>query len=289
MIKLNGYVVEQGRFPDGTLALNVDVKKFAFNFKNCITWLYDGDYELFTIMSLVDILKRTNRLAERILVMPYLPNARMDRIKSNDENFSLKVFANWLNSLEFDSVIVENVHSNVSTALINNIKDCLPEDDIKNIAKKYNFDVIFFPDEGACKRYKDMKAIKELGLPIEDEVEDEDTEEIKKIDLPIAFGIKNRDWKTGEILGLDVVGADVKDKKVLIIDDICSKGFTFYYSGQKLRELGAKDIRLYITHCEDNIQNGEILKTDVISKVYTTDTICHIKDEKIEFVRKNRE
>ena len=270
MIKLNGHIIEQGRFPDGTLALNVDVEKFAYNFRNCITWLYDGDYELFTIMSLVDILKRINRLAERILVMPYLPNARMDRIKSNDENFSLKVFANWLNGLEFDSVIVENVHSNVSTALINNIKDCLPEGDIKNIAKKYNFDVIFFPDEGACKRYKDMKVIKELGLPI-------------------AFGIKNRDWKTGEILGLDVVGADVKDKNVLIIDDICSKGFTFYYSGQKLRELGAKDIRLYITHCEDNIQNGEILKTDVISKVYTTDTICHIKDKKIEFVRKNRE
>ena len=29
MIKLNGYVVEQGRFPDGTLALNVDVKTFG--------------------------------------------------------------------------------------------------------------------------------------------------------------------------------------------------------------------------------------------------------------------
>ena len=27
MIKLNGYVIEQGRFPDGTLSINVDVKK----------------------------------------------------------------------------------------------------------------------------------------------------------------------------------------------------------------------------------------------------------------------
>ena len=56
-------------------------------------------------------------------------------------------------------------------------------------------------------------------------------------------------------------------------------------SGKKLKELGASDVRLYITHCEDNIKNGEILKTDVISKVYTTDSICHIEDEKIEFVR----
>ena len=154
MIKLNGYIVEQGRFPDGTLSINVDVKKLAFNFKNCITWLYDGDYELFTIMSLVDILKRTNRLAERILVMPYLPNARMDRIKSNDENFSLKVFANWLNGLEFDRVVVENVHSNVSTALINNIKDCLPEGDIKNIFKKYNFDFLTLHYDSDEKKLK---------------------------------------------------------------------------------------------------------------------------------------
>ena len=113
-------------------------------------------------------------------------------------------------------------------------------------------------------------------------------EAIKMLGRPIAFGIKNRDWKTGEILGLDAMGADVKGKKVLIIDDICSKGFTFYYAGQKLRDLGASDVKLYITHCEDNIQNGEILKTDVISKVYTTDSICHIEDEKIEFIRKFR-
>ena len=193
----------------------------------------------------------------------------MDRIKSDKENFALKVFANWLNSLGFDKVFVENAHSNVSNALINNIVEDLPNGDIEYITSQYEFDVIFFPDEGACKRYKDMEVIKNLGLPI-------------------AFGIKNRDWKTGEILGLDVMGADVKDKRVLIIDDICSKGFTFYFSGEKLRDLGASDVRLYITHCEDTIQNGKILNTDVISKVYTTDTICHISDEKIEFVRKFR-
>ena len=108
---------------------------------------------------------------------------------------------------------------------------------------------------------------------------------IKKLELPIAFGIKNRDWKTGEILGLAVMGADVSGKNVLIVDDICSKGFTFYYAGQQLIEHGAKDVRLYVTHCEDNIQNGEVLKTDVISKVYTTDSICHIENEKIEFIK----
>jgi ribose-phosphate pyrophosphokinase len=269
MIKLNGHVVEQNRFPDGTLALKeMNFSLLSDNFVNWIDWMYDGDEEMFTIMSLVDIIRR-NSQGRIYLKMPYLPNARMDRIKTDTENFALKVFANWINGLGFDRIFVENVHSNVSNALVNNIVDSLPDDDIKTIAKDYDFDVIFFPDEGACKRYKDMDVIKELGLPI-------------------AFGIKNRDWKTGEILNLDVMGADVKDKKVLIIDDICSKGFTFYYSGMKLRELGASDVRLYVTHCEDTIRGGKILDTDVVSKVYTTDSICHYDGDKIEFVRKFR-
>lgn len=269
MIKLNGKVIEQNRFPDGTLALKeMDGDLLSDNFVNWIDWLYDGDEEMFTIMSLVDLIRR-NSQGRIYLKMPYLPNARMDRIKTDTENFALKVFANWINGLGFDRIFVENVHSNVSNALVNNIVDSLPDDDIKTITKDYDFDVIFFPDEGACKRYKDMDVIKELGLPI-------------------AFGIKNRDWKTGEILDLDVKGADVKDKKVLIIDDICSKGFTFYYSGMKLRELGASDVRLYVTHCEDTIRGGKILDTDVVSKVYTTDSICHYDGDKIEFVRKFR-
>ena len=266
MITLNGVVIKQGRFPDGTLNLNDNV--FDFGEGNLISWFYDGDDEMFTIMSLVDILKR-HKCNKINLYMPYLPNARMDRIKSDNENFALKVFANWINSLGFNKVYVENVHSNVSNALIDNIVDGLPDVDIETIEGLYKFDVIFFPDEGACKRYKDMDIIKRLNLPI-------------------AFGIKNRDWKTGEIIGLTVMGADVSGKKVLIVDDICSKGFTFYYSGEQLREHGAKDVRLYVTHCEDNIKNGKLLNTDIISKIYTTDSICHIDDEKIEFVTKFR-
>ena len=269
MIKLNGYVVEQNRFPDGTLALKeINGDLLSDNFANWIDWMYDGDEEMFTIMSLVDIIRRNSK-GRIYLKMPYLPNARMDRIKTDTENFALKVFANWINGLGFDRIFVENVHSNVSNALINNIADNLPDGDIETITDDYKFDVIFFPDEGACKRYKDMEVIKNLNLPI-------------------AFGIKNRDWKTGEILNLDVMGADVKDKKVLIIDDISSKGFTFYYSGMKLRELGASDVRLYVTHCEDTIRGGKILDTDVVSKVYTTDSICHYDGDKIEFVRKFR-
>ena len=108
---------------------------------------------------------------------------------------------------------------------------------------------------------------------------------MKRSGLPVTFGIKKRDFKSGKILGLDVVSdTDLTGKKVLIIDDICSAGGTFKYSAMKLKELGAKDVALYVSHCEDNIQNGDLLTTDLVSTIYTTDTILHIKNKKIKVI-----
>ena len=270
MIKVNGSIIDQNRFPDNTLAMVLDPDTYHIRQPwDNIKWLYDNDSEMFTIMSIVDILHR-NGHNNIHLYLPYCPNARMDRIKSVDENFSLKVFTNWLNSLKFTTVHTLNIHSNVSEALIENIHNSLPENDIEIVDRKYRPEVIFFPDEGACKRYSDMRIIKELNLPI-------------------AFGIKKRDWKTGKILDLEVInGSEVYGKKVLIIDDICSAGGTFKFSAIKLLELGAKDVALYVSHCENNIQNGDLLKTDLISKIYTTDTILTISDPKIEIINKYR-
>lgn len=270
MIKINSGKVDVTHFPDGTQCIkfpeDITVSEF-----NTISWFYDSEEELFTLISAVDYINRV--VGDKDLLMlkiPYLPNARMDRIKNQSENFSLKVFANIINSLKFDIVSVYNVHSNVSEALINNIRPQLPEYDVRKSIELYKPDVIFFPDEGACKRYSDLKSVKESGLPV-------------------AFGIKKRDWKTGKILGLDVVtDTDLTDKRVLIVDDICSAGGTFKFSAMKLKEMGAKDVALYVSHCEDNIQNGDLLKTDLISKIYTTDSILHIKHDKIEIIKNFR-
>lgn len=274
MITVNNVKVEVGHFPDGTQSIKFPVDALWSGLNDMpilISWYYDSDEELFTLACVVDWARRS-RGSKRIikLYMPYVPNARMDRIKNPNENFSLKVFANFINSLEFDGVQVYNVHSNVSEALINNIYNEMPNGDVNYCINSYKPDVIFFPDEGACKRYSDLKSVKESGLPV-------------------AFGIKKRDWKSGKILGLDVVSdIDLTGKKVLIVDDICSAGGTFKFSAMKLKELGASDVVLYVSHCEDNIQNGDLLKTDLISKIYTTDSILHIEDSKIEVIRKIR-
>ena len=107
------------------------------------------------------------------------------------------------------------------------------------------------------------------------------------IEIPYTFGIKKRDWKTGQILGLDVAGEvkSIAGKDILIIDDICSRGGTFLHSAKKLKELGANDIYLYVSHCENTILEGELLNGDLIKKVYTTDSIFTKSHEKIEVLK----
>ena len=183
---------------------------------------------------------------------------------------TLKYFAQTINSLHFGKVEVLDPHSDVSAALFNKVHVGSPnrmiEDAVKKIAS--NNLMMFYPDAGSMKRYSSA------------------------VHLPYAFGIKNRDWETGEIKGLDLSGEinQLPGKNILIVDDICSKGGTFYHSAKKLKEVGVNKIYLYVTHCENTVYDGELLKNNgLIEKIYTTDTILtNLESPKIELVERFR-
>lgn len=264
-------------FPDTTKLLKVDIEVGTGDYT--IVWLYDNDEELFQVIAITKHLQAKGFGVN--LRMPYIPNARMDRVKSANEVFTLKYFAQVINWLGFKNVYVANPHSTVSEALIERLTvdfNCVTED-VGNIlyglsATRFAADVIYFPDEGACKRYG----------------------EIIPFDIPKVFGIKKRDWKTGKIMGLDVVGdVDLKGKKVLMVDDICAYGGTFYFSALKLKELGAAEVGCYVTHLENSVldpEKGKLIKgvfqdgTDLIKKIYATNSIFRGTNDKIEIIRK---
>ena len=276
MIFLNGLKMEQGKFPDRTLLMKFN-REFGFN--NVIRWNYESDAEMFALMCLVNHIRDHKEDAYIELVMPYVPNARQDRVKSDEDIFTLKYFCQFINSLKFNKVRVQDVHSNVSLALIDRVCDygimyplhkALTQivfsetGDVMHESRMECYEnlVVFFPDEGAMKRYSS-----------------------EVTEFPITFGIKNRDWKTGQIKGLDLMnGEAVKGKNVLIIDDICSRGGTFYHSAKALKEAGAANIYLYVTHCENTIHEGELLNSDLIKHIYTTDSILTKKHEKITVI-----
>lgn len=254
-------------FPDGTKLLKFDPARDEYT----ITWLYDNDEELFQLIALTKHLK--NKGCKVWLNLPYVPNARMDRVKNREEVFTLKAFADTINWLGFEEVRISNPHSTVSEALFDRVYvdfNCVYQD-VKYILQTSlnKIDVIFFPDEGACKRYSDLLA--PLGLPV-------------------AFGIKKRDWKTGKILGIEIAGYDeLEGKNILMVDDICAYGGTFYYSACALKDKGANDISCYVTHLENSVmdkEKGKLIQGDLIKTIYATNSIFRgVASHKIKIVR----
>ena len=263
MIKINGKPVEIGKFPDGTALIKCDPYKFTATGYAKFSWYYENDAEFLALTYLVKHF-RSLGIKDLYLFMPYIPNARMDRVKTREDVFTLKYFAELLNDLNFTQIDVLDPHSSVSEALINNLYVYNPKPYIfKVLTENDNITMVFYPDEGSMKRYH--------GL----------------VNQPYAFGIKRRNWETGVIEGLDVAGAvdQIAGKDILIVDDICSRGGTFYHSAKKLKELGAKDIYLYVSHCENTILEGDLLEGDLIKKIYTTDSILTKSHEKIEVLK----
>ena len=255
--------INVNHFPDKTInfKLNIeDIIEKSQDLPLTIHWHYENDSELFILYSLVNMIRDYDPTVDIILDLPYLPNARMDRIKHNDEVFTLKYFAKLINGMNFKYVYMCDVHSNVGLALIDRVIEMYPKFAVQSAIIQSNTETLYFPDEGSVKRYAD------------------------KFDKPFVFGMKKRDWETGKILGLDVLGNTdlIKGKDILIVDDICSRGGTFYHSAKKLKELGANKIYLFVTHCENTILDSELLTSGLIEKVYTTNSIFTAQHEKIE-------
>lgn len=266
MVKANHYEISS--FPDGTPLIKKDLHAQLSNDVVDIVWTFESMAELPTVVMIAKDAKA--RGAATQLFMPYIPNARMDRGYHDEDVFTLKWFANEINQCGFSRVVVFDPHSDVAPALIEHCEVHTPINELCEIIENTSPDVIYFPDTGAMKRYEDTAhwALKHTGK-----------------DARIIHGDKKRDWATGKILGLDIVGEVKPGEKVLMVDDICSYGGTMFYSAKKLKELGAGDIDMYVSHCENSIldqERGHLFDDpELIHMVYTTDSIFTGKHDKI--------
>jgi len=260
MIKLNGTVLNFSRFPNGETKMDETQLNQELGQYNNVYLSYEDDSDLIKLMFTKFFLDRKGVFSQ--LSIAYMPYSRMDR-SVDGSAFTLKYVTDFINALKFDRVWVFEPHSDVTTALINNCEVIYPSIELLEIAKKQidfneNHDVIYFPDSGAEKRYGSMVKAKN-----------------------VVVGMKHRDFETGKITKLTTNGASIvpfTPFKVIIIDDLCSYGGTFMLGGQAMKDLGASRIYLVVAHCENSIFYGDVLSTNVINKVFTTDSI-HRPDE----------
>jgi len=213
---------------------------------------YMGDGSLFKLAMIVDALKRQSNV-HLSLTISYFPGARQDRVCNSGESLSVKVYADFINNLGFNSVKIFDAHSDVVAALVNNSKIIKNHEFVKRAINKDSSNYILVsPDAGANKKVFDLAEF--LGGP------------------RVVRADKIRDVKDGAIIGTEVFVDDLTGQTCYIVDDICAGGRTFIELAKKLKEKNAQKVILIVSHYE-GVANQQSLKESGIDRVITTNSI----------------
>lgn len=261
MIKVEGNYINCKTFPNGEQHIETDILNTLLNRdKLKVLFKWGSDFDLMSLYFVLSHIKFNKPDMIVNLYIEYLPYSRMDR-DQNGNCFTLKHLAEMLNIVigENDTVNILEPHSDKSLQLIKNSRRVNVITPLVEfvLAQHPDIDTICYPDKGAKVRFHNYYT-----------------------KLPVIYCNKVRDFDTGEIKGLEVVtDKDLKGSNIVIVDDLSSKGGTFYHTANKLKELGAKDIYLVICHCEPVIAQGKIYKDKTlnpdspIKHIYTLDTM----------------
>lgn len=184
---------------------------------------------LFELMMMLDAVKRM-KAGKIIVVMPYLAYARQDKIFRPGESQFAYLIVRLLNSFGIDEFYVVDVHApetleELSCKVVNLDSMKLLADYIKSLGAEDI--VVVAPDKGAVERSKEFA--KHFGE-----------------DVLVDFFDKKRDVKTGEITMTGQLS--LKNKDVVISDDIIATGGTMASAIKLSKESGAKRVFAVATH-----------------------------------------
>ena len=196
----------------------------------------------------------------------YMPYSRMDR-KIEGDLFTLKYICDFINWLNFKRVIVMEPHSDKTLIMLNKnavavypIKDWLPRVQL-GIGFGEN-DRIVLPDKGAVNRYADEN-IKDICI-------------IEKRRNPITCSIEDMYLKEGSVPA---------GSKCIIVDDLCSRGGTALRAAKILKERGAGEVFLAVSHLEEAAFKGEILSDySPINAIFATKSMTSKEHPKVNYI-----
>jgi|ERR1017187_7849142 ribose-phosphate pyrophosphokinase len=193
-------------------------------------------------------------------VVPYLCYARKDRKTKSRDPVTTRYIARLFEAAGADSIVTMDVH-NVQ-AFQNAFR--IPAENLE--AKKLFADyltplvkdeepVIMSPDFGGIKRAEQFQQT--LGKKLNRE-------------LPVVFMEK---YRSGGVVSGERMSREVKDKTVIIVDDLISTGGTIARAAAACKKSGAKKVLALATHGIFTGRPDETLQEDVLQQIITTNTI----------------
>ena len=208
---------------------------------------------LMELLLVIDALKRSS--AKNITaVIPYFGYARQDRKVVPRTSISAKLVSNLITKAGADRVVTIDLHAGQIQGFFD-----IPVDNlfatpifarhIKKRIKSKNI-ICVSPDVGGVARTRGLSKFLNSGLAI----------------------IDKRRPSPGKSEVMNVIG-NVKDKCCIMVDDIIDSGGTIVNAAKVLKEKGAKEIHVYITH---GVLSGDAvnkIRKSTIKNLVITDTI----------------
>jgi ribose-phosphate pyrophosphokinase len=259
MIKLQigcvGQTIKQFVFPGGEVGIQLQSNSNASNVAvvNVFAHLKNSD-DVMSLLMASDAVDRQYNNAKKNLNLAYVPYARQDRVCNEGESLSISVLANLINSCNWKEVNIVDPHSDVTPALIRN---CKVKESYEVLKKNLNDYYIVAPDAGAYKKAHKWAQQKQAK--------------------GVITANKIRDISTGEIKNISA-NTDVKNLKLLVVDDILDGGKTFIELAKCLK--GYEKLELFVTH--GIFSKGVKELTDSYEHIYTTNSFHGIVPEELK-------
>lgn len=258
---------EVGQFSDGETFIKIGemvrgVDCFIINPTS-----YPVNDHLMELLIMIDALHRAS--AGRITaVMPYYGYARQDRKARARDPISARLVADLLQAAGADRVLTMDLHSSQIQGFFSIPMDhmyarpLLAEYYSKKIQGRENEYVMVSPDVGSVKRTRALAT---------------------ELNVPIAIIDKRRpEPNVSEVM--NIIG-EVRDKNVIIVDDMIDTAGTIVNAAQALKDQGAKRVLACCTHPVLSGQAIERIQNSVIEELLALDTIELPKEKRIPKIR----
>lgn len=232
-IFINQTRIDISNFPGGECHVQIAAIEIAE--KTSIHAYLNNSNDIMALLLTVDAIRRVNPKTAIYLTIPYFPYARQDRVCNPGEALGVKVMADIINCLNCEAVTIYDPHSDVTPALINHCKvitlaDIISDSTLAHEILNNNMTLVS-PDAGAEKKIQ--KVAQKLSK--------------NEHAVSILYASKVRDTLTGHILSTQIHG-ELHGDNFIMLDDICDGGKTFIELAKSLKNAGAKNIYLYVTH-----------------------------------------
>ncbi|MHA1461126.1 MAG: ribose-phosphate diphosphokinase [Promethearchaeota archaeon] len=236
-LDINYYNTETKTFPDGENYLRINVDNDSLIKGNEVIIVQstgpssseNQNGRLFELLMMIEAVK-TMRAAKIVVIIPYLAYARQDNVFRSGECEFAQLVLRLIDSMKIDELYVVDIHSQktleeikckcVNIDSMKLLADHIKSLDIKDI-------VVVAPDKGAVERSRAFA--KHFGE-----------------DVPVDYFEKTRNVKTGEITMTGKLS--LKNKDVVISDDIIATGGTMAKAIKLSKEGGANRVFVVATH-----------------------------------------